>query len=168
MGEAMTASTKLNNNSKKRIIGRPTKLTPELQDKICSYIAAGNYLVTACQAVGVSYDAFNDWTNRAKAQEGNGGGIYCQFLHAVKKAEAIAEMEMTSIARQAASQKKDGYLAITVNERRHPERWGRKDRSLIQIDEHRTVTITNVEVIKDYGRGMIVESEAKEIEEKSE
>ena len=41
---------------------------------------------------------------------------------------------------------------------------------MIQIDEHKTVTITNVEVIKDYGRGshMIVEGEVKEIPAPSE
>ena len=37
-----------------KTLGRPTDLTPELQEKICSIIADGNYIETACNAVGIA------------------------------------------------------------------------------------------------------------------
>lgn len=162
----MTNENDLTTTKDKRLTGRPTKLTPERQAKIVDCISKGNYLITACQAAGVSYDALNDWMNKAKVEEDNGGGMYYQFLHAVKKAEAEAEAELASMIRETALEKREWLPGMTFLERRHPDRWGRKDRSLIQIDEHKTITITTVEVVKDYGQGMIVEGEVKEIETK--
>ena len=131
-------------------IGRPTKLTPQLQEKICSYIAQGNYLVTACNAVGIDYLTYNNWTKWAEEQADNGGGIYLDFLHATKRAEAQAEA--SRVARIEASGKTGNWLAdMTHLERRHPDRWGRRDRHQVDITEHKTITITEIEVIKDYG-----------------
>lgn len=175
-------------NKDKRITGRPTKLTPTRQDKICEIVASGNYLITACNVAGISKAAFLDWIERGEKEQNNGGGIYSDFLLAVKRAESeaetarVARIEAAGIGGQlyktTTYTRKDGtevveevltqpqWLAdMTHLERRHPERWGRKDRSTIQIEEHKTITITTVEVVKDYGRGMIVESEPKEIEE---
>jgi hypothetical protein len=38
----------------KRTPGRPSKLTPEIQDRICASLRAGNFAVVACQAAGIS------------------------------------------------------------------------------------------------------------------
>ena len=167
MGETMTP-TALNKTDKKQIIGRPTKLTPERQAKIVELVAKGNYLITACQATGIDKSTYLRWLARGEKEGENSGGLYFNFCLAIKKAESDAEIELASMIRETALEKREWLPGMTFLERRHPERWGRKDRSLIQIDEHRTVTITNVEVIKDYGRGMIVEGEAKEIEEKKD
>ena len=56
-------------------IGRPTKLTPALQEKICAYIAAGNYLTTAYSAVGIDTNTFNLWLNNANQGKVIGGII---------------------------------------------------------------------------------------------
>ena len=144
--------------------GRPTKLTPERQQTIVGLIAKGNYLITACQATGIGKSTYLGWMERGQLEENNGGGLYADFLTAVKRAESVAESELASMIRETALEKKEWLPAMTFLERRHPERWGRKDRSLIQIEEHKQVTITTVEVVKDYGQGMIVEGEAKEIE----
>jgi len=55
--------------------------------------------------------------------------------------------------------------AATYLERRHPERYGRPIRASVTIEEHKRITITHVEVVKDYGQGaVIVEGEAREVE----
>ena len=148
--------------------GRPTKLTPELQDIICKYISDGNYLYTACAAVGITKTTYLHWLERAEREDNNGGGIYNDFVIAVKSAEAEAEQKLVSVVREKAINGKEWLPAMTLLERRHPDRWGRKDRTAITIDEHKVVTITHVEVIKDYGQGgQIVEGEARELPENS-
>ncbi len=172
--------------------GRHTKLTPDLQEKICSFIAEGNYLITACAAVGISKSTFLLWMRKAEDEVVAGEGRHLNFMLAVKRAEAEAEVERVAriraageggkIAKIVTFTRKDGtevreetyqpsqWLAdMTHLERRHPERWGRKDRTAITIDEQKHVTITHVEVVKDYGQGaQVIENEAREIPEKIE
>ena len=184
----MSKTTAINKSDNKQLTGRPTKLTPERQAKICELVAAGNYLVTACNVVDINKSTFLDWIERGEKEYNNGGGLYSDFLLAVKRAESDAETARVArveaagigggVSKRRVTTFKDGtetveetfnspqWLAdMTHLERRHPERWGRKDRSTIQIEEHKTITITTVEVVKDYGRGQVVEGEAKEITE---
>ena len=130
--------------------GRKTKLTPELIKRICDCVSKGNYISTACKTVGIGESTYYDWLKRA--EEGD-TGIFGEFAKAAKQAEAQAEAELLATVREAATTDKNWLAAMTLLERRHPERWGRKDRSLIQIEEHKQVTITTVEVVKDYGQG---------------
>lgn len=161
----MTKTTAINKSDNKQVTGRPTKLTPERQAKIVDLVRKGNYFITACQATGIGKSTFLNWLERGELEQNNGGGIYSDFLLAVKKAEADAEAELASMIRETALEKREWLPGMTFLERRHPERWGRKDRSTIQIEEHKTITITTVEVVKDYGQGRIIEGEAKEITE---
>jgi len=131
--------------------GRPTKLTPKLQETICSIIAQGNYLKTACEFVGIGKSTYLLWLERAEEEASNGGGIYLDFMLAIKRAEAQAETERVAriklagiggqVAKRITRIKKDGteeieesyqlpqWLAdMTHLERRHPDHWGRKDR----------------------------------------
>ncbi len=73
--------------------GRPCLLTPDLQAKICQYIAAGNYLSTACAAVGISPDSYHNWIERGQAEidAGDTAGQFFGFIHAIKRAEADRE-----------------------------------------------------------------------------
>ena len=190
----MTTATNNFNNTRIKAGHRKSKLTPELIEKLSSYIAQGNYFITACNACGISDRAGYNWINKGLEDMENGEeSHFVLLLQSLKRAEAEAETRRVArieeagigggLSKRRVTTFKDGtetveetyaqpqWLAdMTHLERRHPERWGRKDRSLIQIDEHKTVTITNVEVIKDYGRGshMIVEGEAKEIPAPSE
>lgn len=132
-------------------IGRPTKLTQELQEKICDYIAKGNYAVTACNAVGISESTFYNWLERAEEEERNGEGIYLEFMESIKRAEAIAEAEMVQKFATEANKPGNWLALATFLERRHPKRWGRKDRSILQIEDKKPITITQVEVILDRG-----------------
>src|SRR5215469_8404400 len=73
--------------TKLKKVGRPTKLTPEVQATIIAYIRQGNYVETSAAAAGVHKDTFYRWLKaggRAKS------GIYKQFSDAVNRAVAKA------------------------------------------------------------------------------
>lgn len=146
-------------------IGRPTKLTPKLIDQICQVVANGNYIQTACQIVNISKPTYYDWLKRGGEDQQTGiETVYSSFLNAIKKAEADSEAKMVEVIRQVATEKKEWLPAMTYLERRHPDRWGRKDRSKVDITERKAVTITHVEVVLDKGDGTtVVEGESREI-----
>jgi len=144
--------------------GRPSKLTPQLQEKICEYIANGNYLNTACQATGITDSTLFNWMKRAEEEGKNGGGRYFDFMVAIKKAEAQAEAALASMIKETALQKKEWLPAMTFLERRHPDRWGRRDRTRVDINETKTIQITHVEVVlNEAGQTPMIEGESREL-----
>lgn len=42
-------------------MGRPSKLTKDVQKKIESAIAGGNYYEAACRYAGIDYQTFRNW-----------------------------------------------------------------------------------------------------------
>lgn len=69
--------------------GAPTKLTPELIDKISSYIRLGAYVETAAASAGVHKATFYEWMKKG-AQKKSG---LCRALNdAVSKAVADGEL----------------------------------------------------------------------------
>jgi len=46
-------------------IGRPTKLSPETQEKIVTCVAAGNYIDVAAAYAGVAKSTVYEWMSRA-------------------------------------------------------------------------------------------------------
>ncbi|KKM67802.1 hypothetical protein LCGC14_1467370, partial [marine sediment metagenome] len=101
--------------------GAPTKLTNELAEKICGYIAQGNYASVACHAVGISPDTMMLWKRNAE----QGVEPYLSFLLALKDAEAQAEVRLVGLVGEIATSEKQWAAAMTLLERRHPQRWGR-------------------------------------------
>lgn len=126
--------------------GRPSKLTNELTMTIVYAVLEGNYLETAAQAAGVSPSTLYRWLRRAddavaKAEEmleGEDGEDaiynhadpadwpYLDFRHALKSAEAFAETELLRLVREP-GQTGPWQAFMTILERRHPTRWGRRD-----------------------------------------
>ncbi len=116
-------------------MARPTKLTPQLQAKICDAIRVGCYVETAAAYCGISKDTFYRWLRQgAKAKS----GIYKDFSDAVEKAMADAEFRDVMIISNAATS--DWKAAAWKLERRAPERWGRRDRVSADIEHSGSVT----------------------------
>ncbi|OGG46688.1 MAG: hypothetical protein A3F84_25135 [Candidatus Handelsmanbacteria bacterium RIFCSPLOWO2_12_FULL_64_10] len=69
-------------------IGRPTKWTPELQERVIEGILAGNYIQTVCEANGISRQIFYDWLRRGD----EGEEPYVNFFEACQIAFSRAEM----------------------------------------------------------------------------
>lgn len=141
--------------------GRPSKLTPDVADRIIAAVLEGNYLATAAQAVGVGESTLYRWLQRGADVEARAleraedldavdlheltdpaEWAYLDFREALKSAEAYAERELLGIVRQG----RQGWQAhMTILERRHPDRWGRRqalDHSIRgELDRRTTVEL---------------------------
>jgi len=101
--------------------GRPTKLTPETQTKIVNLLRAGNYVETAAAFCDIDKPSIYDWLKRGNRQK---TGIYRDFLNAVERAQAEAEIrDLEAIRKDGAWQGSAWRL-----ERKFPQKWGRKER----------------------------------------
>ncbi len=116
--------------------GRPTKLNDEVTDKLVKAIAQGNYYEAACAYAGIDYRTFRNWmTEGEQAKDGE----YFQFFHTIKKAEAHAELKMVQ---EWQKHTPNNWQAIaTFMERRYPDRWGRRDRTQLELSGNLAVNL---------------------------
>ena len=120
-------------------MGRPVKLTPEVQEDICAAIRAGNYIEPSAIRAGVSKSTLYSWLKKGKTEAdrvdravsvGRRAKVtaklkpYVDFLDAVKKAEAEAEARDVAIISKAAITQ--WQAAAWRLERKHYDRWGRR------------------------------------------
>ena len=111
--------------------GPPTKLTPEVGDKIIALVRRGSHRDTACATVGVSSRTLRRWLRRAS--EGGPHSLrYKRFAEAMDKAEAEAEAITLSAIVHAG--KEDWRALAWILERRGPQRWNSR-RAAEQKDE---------------------------------
>lgn len=116
--------------------GRPTKLTPELQEEICKIIRAGNYIETAAAYVGISKNTIYDWMRRGarekerlkknpRAKMKKSEAPFVEFSDSIEKALAYAEVRDVAIIGKAAETQ--WQAAAWRLERKFRDRWGRND-----------------------------------------
>lgn len=108
-------------------MGRPTKLTPQVQEKIVTAIKAGSYVETAAAYAGIVKSTFYEWLRKGAAEK---EGIHRDFSAACEQALAHADVRDIGIIAKAAS-KGVWQAAAWRLERKHPEQWGR--RQVIQV-----------------------------------
>lgn len=116
-------------------MGRKTKLTPDLIRDAEKLVSAGNYVETVCDYLGIGKTTWYRWLERGeKARK----GIYREFRDAIKKAEARAEIRAVNGILSAGQ---DNWQALAwYLERRHHEKWGRKDRLDANLNHRGQVT----------------------------
>jgi hypothetical protein len=90
------------------------KYKPELVEQLIKYIKAGNYVQTACDAVGISKETFYTWRKEKP-----------DFSDAIKKAESEAIIRNVITIQNAAKRK--WQAAAWFLERKDYERWGKKE-----------------------------------------
>lgn len=103
-------------------MGRRLKLTPEMIERICTFVRMGLPYEVAARAAGIGPSTFYRWKalgERARS------GIYREFWEALNEAEAVAEA--TLVARIFEESKKNWQAAAWMLKQRFPERWGRGD-----------------------------------------
>lgn len=110
-------------------MGRETRLTPDVEDRICELVRQGNYLSTAARAAGVGYATVKTWMSRG-TQEGDEHELHRAFRAAVQRAERESEQELVAMVRNHA--KEDWRAAIALLERRAPKRWSKN--SNVKVD----------------------------------
>ena len=102
-------------------MGRRTKLTPAIRDKITELISGGHVGEVAAVACGLSKPTYYNWLKKGREAK---TGVYKEFFDAVKKAEADAEIAALESIKLAA---KNGtwQASAWMLERRWRQRWGR-------------------------------------------
>ncbi|MFD9948765.1 hypothetical protein ACFWYW_47065 [Nonomuraea sp. NPDC059023] len=105
-------------------LGRPTKLTLELQEELCAHLRKGNYLNAACALVGIHESTVYRWLERGEAaavREDEHGDLepdvlYREFFRAAARAKAEAEAMFVSVIVE------DAKGGVTTKEViRHPD-----------------------------------------------
>ena len=104
--------------------GRPTKLTPERQARVCDAIRAGVPPETAAAYAGIDESTFYRWMQRGRGLDAE--LLYAGFAEAVRL--ALAEWETRDILRIGEAAKSDWRAAAWRLERRLPKRYGRRER----------------------------------------
>ena len=102
-------------------MGRPTKLTLDVQSRVCEAVRAGNYLDVAAEFGGIGGTTFHRWMARGAKES---SGRYRDFRTAVEKAERDAEVALVATWRRQA--KDNWQAAAALLERRYGRRWGRR------------------------------------------
>lgn len=139
--------------------GRPTGLTPEVQDRIVQALEAGNYKETAAAYAGIGVSTLYRWLEWGADPDGQ--PIYQEFREAVQSAISRAEVRNVALIQKAAQ---DGtwQAAAWFLERSAPARWGRwqrveitgEDGGPVQI-EHRSTLAEKLEAMRQRSRVII-------------
>lgn len=135
--------------------GRPTKLTPAVQARICEAIEDGNYYQPSCARAGIHFTSFLNWMQRGQEEQ---EGIYFDFFNAVTRAEAEAEAKMVSQWKEQIPE--DWRAARDFLARRHPERWAPKS----YLDAQVGGEITQISVDEERIRQRIDELARKKLD----
>ncbi len=114
--------------------GRPSKLTPEVQEKVLQALGLGNTRAHAAVYAGVGERTFRRWM--AEGQE-EGEGPYTELRQAVLAAESRAQMLATGCIAKAIRDG-DWKAAAWMLERRVPEHYAPRSRL---FDPHRVLEI---------------------------
>ena len=104
-----------------RGVGRPSKITDELLEKLCGYLKDGNYIETSCALVGISKNTFYERIRNGERDLDTGKWTRdSQIADAVQGAMATSEHNTL--------QKISGHWMAHAwrQERRHPTKWGQR------------------------------------------
>jgi hypothetical protein len=121
-----------------RPIGRPTKFTPELEERFLANLFRGLWVETACTLTGVHKTTFYDWCAIARAarerlrqnpSERLSDKERKLILFMDKIDDVYEEIQATNNAViQAAAARGVWQAACWINERRFPSRWALRHR----------------------------------------
>lgn len=103
-------------------MARPTKLTKELQDKVCEFLEKGNTRKASAALVLIDEVTFSRWYHRGAREE---KGQYRDFFLRVNEAEA--KCQDTGVETIRAGSVGNPKLVLNFMGRRFPSDWGRRD-----------------------------------------
>lgn len=136
----------------KKVEGRPTKLTVEVAARILHLVMKGNYISTACRSAGITHNTLRNWKARAEeliddpevdlADLPPEEKIFTDFFQVLEMAEAEGESRLLSVAARG---EKGWQAAMTVLERRHPEKFGRSEKRQDEIGRGNQVNVFMLE-----------------------
>ena len=95
-------------------VGRPSKLTPVVTERLLHALRTGNARVVACRYAGISEPTFHRWMADDRPE-------FREFREVVEQGEATAEVGV--VANLVELSKRDHRAAVAWLERKAPERW---------------------------------------------
>ena len=105
-------------------MGRPTKLTDEVQATIVAALEGGCTRSAAAGAAGIDPSTLQRWVRRGERADGR-DKRFRLFCMAIKKAESMCDMRCLELINAAASEGR-WQAAAWILERRWPQSWGRR------------------------------------------
>lgn len=103
--------------------GRPADIgNADIVQELLEAVDNGNYIETAAELAGISKTTIYEWLKRGEAGE----TPYKSFANALKRASARAEAAEVTKVREAGNDPRFWAASMTYLERRHPERWARR------------------------------------------
>ena len=125
--------------------GRPTKLTPELQEQFCAALRRCWHLSVAADLCGIDRRSVFRWLKAGRRAR---KGLHRDFWHAVKK--ALAELSADAVAGIEAAGKGGNWTAFAwLLERKFPDQWS----SLVPQIRELTRWVKQQEKEKAKGKG---------------
>jgi transposase len=103
-------------------MARPSKLTPDIQQRIGENIALGMTYKLAAEAAGITYKTLNQWVQQGKNST---SGKYFEFAQHIKKCNAEGAKKLLERLNDAA-EAGNCQVCMFILERRFPEEFGRR------------------------------------------
>ena len=107
------------------MVGRPSKCTPELCERICKHIRKGNYPTTAAALEGIPKATMSRWMKKGRESKTQ-SGKYWNFWNSIKKAKYEGEAHAVEGIKAAGEKNWTAYAWLL--ERMYPDRWGKRQR----------------------------------------
>lgn len=104
------------------------RLTPSVRERILTALRAGNSRMVAMQYGGIPQGTWHGWMQRADPAHPNFAPRYAEFKAEIELAETDAEVRAVNAIMRAGLVNGDTKSLQWWLERRHPDRWGRRDR----------------------------------------
>ena len=101
---------------------RPTKMTPDIINRIGDGISLGLTYASAANAAGITYQTLNFWMNKGKNSK---SGEYFEFYKYITKCNADAAKALLECLNKAAVAG-NCQVCMFILERRFPEDFGRR------------------------------------------
>lgn len=134
-------------------MARPTKLTPEVQERVCHAIRVGAYLEHAAGYARVSKQTLYNWIERGE-KAAPGDEPYVAFLDALKAAEGDAVVDGLTAIRDAKGASEGRAADVWTNrawilERRHPRLYGRTVQEQVHAGSVTTIQVEGMSKLSD-------------------
>lgn len=101
---------------------RPTKLSPQLQERLLKGLSTGASRQDVCAWAGVSLRSFQRWLQLGEDEDAD--DPYREFWRSVNRTERWVKLRLLGIVQQASAT--DPHLALKFLERKWPEEFGRR------------------------------------------
>jgi|ERR1035437_832331 hypothetical protein len=103
-------------------MARPTKLTPEIKQKIGENISLGLTYAFAASAAGITYQTLNQWLQRGQTEKSGKYYLFSQYIQKRNADAAKALLEKLNDAAEAGN----CHVCMWILERRFSEDFARR------------------------------------------